>query len=71
MKKLVAFTAMATTALMMFDVDIATAHTAVGGVEDAAAAAARGGAARYVAWRQIAIRARMDCRGHRYGSTAR
>ena len=40
MKKLVAFTAMATTALMMFDVDIATAHTAVGGVEDAAAAAA-------------------------------
>ena len=45
MKKLVAFTAMATTALMMFDVDIATAHTAVGGVEDAAAAAARGGTA--------------------------
>ena len=40
MKKLVAFTAMATTALMMFDVDIATAHTAVSGVEDAAAAAA-------------------------------
>jgi len=40
MKKLVAFTAMATTALMMFDVDIASAHTAVGGVEDAAATAA-------------------------------
>ena len=45
MKKLVAFTAMATTALMMFDVDIATAHTAVGGVEDAAAAAAEAAAA--------------------------
>ena len=45
MKKLVAFTAMATTALMMFDVDIATAHTAVGGAEDAAAAAAEAAAA--------------------------
>ena len=45
MKKLVAFTALATTAMMMFDVDIATAHTAVGGVEDAAAAAAEAAAA--------------------------
>ena len=40
MKKLVAFTAMATTALMMFDVDVASAtHAASGGLDDAAAAA--------------------------------
>lgn len=41
MKKLVAFTALAATALMMFDVDVASAHTAAGGLEDAASAAAK------------------------------
>ena len=41
MKKLVAFTALAATALMMFDVDVASAHTAAGGLEDAALAAAK------------------------------
>ena len=44
MKKLVAFTALATTAMIMFDVDIASAqdaaHAAADGVDDAAAAAA-------------------------------
>jgi F-type H+-transporting ATPase subunit c len=41
MKKLVAFTALAATALMMFDVDVASAHTAAGGLEDTASAAAK------------------------------
>jgi F-type H+-transporting ATPase subunit c len=41
MKKLVAFTALAATALMMFDVDVASAHTAAAGLEDAASAAAK------------------------------
>jgi len=44
MKKLVAFTALATTAMIMFDVDVATAqdaaHAVADGVDDAAAAAA-------------------------------
>ena len=44
MKKLVAFTALATTAMIMFDVDIASAqdaaHAVADGVDDAAAAAA-------------------------------
>jgi len=46
MKKLVAFTALATTAMMMFDVDIASAqdaaHAAADGAGDAATAAALG-----------------------------
>jgi len=41
MKKLVAFTALATTALMMFDVDFASATHAAGGLDDAASAAAK------------------------------
>ena len=44
MKKLVAFTALATTAMIMFDVDVASAqdaaHAVADGVDDAAAAAA-------------------------------
>jgi len=41
MKKLVAFTALATTALMMFDVDVASATHAAGGLDDAASVAAK------------------------------